>query len=105
MLTKRFKLFDSRLKRSLAVGIALSCLGAAVCASPMRTTMRANLEPQRAEMVQRVSLAPLATGPAIRLSRASDSDGDCVQAATVVASPVQSPYGALTLPRRLSCGD
>jgi len=96
--------FDSRLKQSLVTGIALSCLGAAVCASPMQATMRANLEPGRNnEMIQQVSLAPLASGPAIRLSRVSDSDEDCVQAATVITPAAQSPYGALMLPRRLSC--
>jgi hypothetical protein len=91
----------SPLRRSIAVGIALSRLGAAVVwASPMR----ADLEMPRHPKLEQATFAPLARGPAISLSRADSSDEDCVQTAKVLAPTAQGPYGALALLPSLSCG-
>jgi hypothetical protein len=87
-------------KRSLAAAVALSIVGAAiVCAAPVR----AQLEWVKAVDVEPVAVKPLASGPAVRLSRADNSDEDCIEVALTTPGP--NRYGALLLTPRLSCSE
>jgi hypothetical protein len=100
-MRKSREVFETSTARSIFVGVALSCLGAAVVfASPIREGLSLLSHPT----VQQVSYVPLAQGPAVSLSRSDGSDEDCVEV-TKVAAPPASPYGALYLPHHLSCGE
>jgi hypothetical protein len=82
--------------RSLFVGIGLSCLAAAlVFGSPMRANLGYHSLP-----VEKTAYTPLAQGPAVSLTR--NSDDECVRATKLVAAK-QGPYGALYVPRDVSC--
>ena len=73
---KRFRL--QVLKLSGAAG-CFACFGAAVIAAPLTVTPRALLT-DAASGAQSTRLAPLATGPVIRLARAGEGEReDCVR--------------------------
>jgi hypothetical protein len=87
--------------RSLFVGVGLSCLAAAlVFGSPIfGSPMRANLG-YHSLTVEKTAYMPLAQGPSVALTR--NSDDECVRAAKLVTAK-QGPYGALYVPRDVSC--
>lgn len=91
---------ESSVTRSIIVGVALTCLGAAVVfASPFHVKLDTGVQ----TTVQRVSATPLAKGPAVRLMRGVDgSDEDCVEVTKVVGAG-QSPYGDLYVPHGVTC--
>ena len=95
------QILDGGMMRSLFVGVGLSCLAAAlvfgspIFGSPMRADMGYHSLP-----VEKTAFAPLAAGPAVALSR--NADDECVRATKLVTAK-QGPYGALYLPRDISC--
>ncbi len=95
------QVLDGSVMRSLAVGIGLSCLAAAlVFGSPIfGSHMRADLG-YRSLPVDNASYVPLAQGPAVSLTR--NGDDECVRATKVVTT-AQGPYGGLYVPRDMTC--
>ena len=78
MVTTQKRLRRQALKLSLAA-VAFAGFGAAVVAAPMTLAPRALLT-NSAASTQSTRLAPLASGPVIRLARAGDGEGeDCVR--------------------------
>jgi hypothetical protein len=82
------------------VGIALSCLGAAVFAAPLTITPKAKLGTQAQHSNETKSAyAPLAQGPAFQLGRsAAGEDEDCVR-----VTRITGPDGRVYVTRGLIC--
>lgn len=79
-------------------GIAISCLGAAVFASPMPVAPKSSMEKP---VSQKASFAPLASGPAFQLGRAGrGEDEDCVRVLRMTG-----PDGRVYVTRGLVCAD
>jgi hypothetical protein len=95
------QILDGSVIRSLAVGVGLSGLAAAlvfgspIFGSPMRADLGYHSLP-----VEKTAYVPLAQGPAVALTR--NSDDECVSA-TKVVTVAQGPYGGLYVPRGMSC--
>ncbi len=93
------QILDGSVIRSLAVGVGLSGLAAAlvfgspIFGSPMRADLGYHSLP-----VEKTAYAPLAQGPAVALTRADE----CVSA-TKVVTVAQGPYGGLYVPRGMTC--
>jgi hypothetical protein len=95
------QILDGSVMRSLAVGIGLSCLAAAlvfgspIFGSPMQADLGYHSLP-----VEKTAYAPLAQGAAVALTR--NSGDECVRATKVVTA-AQGPYGGLYVPRGMTC--
>jgi hypothetical protein len=84
------------------VGIAASCLGAAVVAAPLSLAPRAKFNFGTRQLVEeRTSFSGLAKGPAFQLERAgSGNDEDCVRVVRMTG-----PDGRVYVTRGLVCAD
>jgi len=83
----------------LMAGIAVSCLGAAVVAAPLSITPKSTIYAQVQAAQERTSLAPLATGPAMQLGKASGgAEEDCVK-----VTRITGPDGTIYATRGLAC--
>jgi hypothetical protein len=83
------------------VGIAASCLGAAVMAAPLSVAPRGVVTAGQVQATaSKVAYAPLASGPALQLSpAAAGEDEDCVRVTTLTG-----PDGQVYPTRGLVCG-
>jgi hypothetical protein len=101
MIKSREAIGNQALKYAM-VGIAVSCLGAAVVAAPMSITRKAKLfgsAPRTSET--KTVYAPLGRGPAFQLGpAAAGEDEDCVRVTRIVG-----PDGRVYVMRGLICQD
>ncbi|WP_395696743.1 hypothetical protein [Methylocella sp.] len=104
MSKSRTAIGTQALKVTMAA-VATSCLGFAVIAAPVTMTPKAKVA-QASAMVEHRSAytqnyAPLASGPALQLSRAAaGEDEDCVRVTRLVG-----PDGRIYVSRGLVCND
>jgi hypothetical protein len=89
------------LLKSVMIGVAVSCLGAAVVAAPLSAMSKNKVPVQARVTVEKAAFAPLGQGPALQLGRAAfGAEEDCVK-----VTRITGPDGSIYATRGLVCAE
>ncbi len=100
-MIKASESFGKQVFKVAMIGIAVSCLGAAVIAAPLTVTAKNKIAPTSQTTEKKAAFAPLAQGSAFQLGRATDGEAeDCVK-----ITRMTGPDGRVYATRGMVCAE